>query len=726
MIEQSVSLASNGVIKVPGYEQMVRFGYTKNRGVYRLAVTASGEWEGLTIRAFWHVPDGKDPASSLVVDGYVAVPASVTAQPGNGCVTFEGSDGTKTVTSSDLQYRVSTNSGTEDGSMPEPGTPAWQELVDAVHTDATAAEQAKTDAQTAAQQAGAAAQKAAASEKAAGDAQKKAANSLQELKDGIAAGDFKGEKGDPGPIGPVGPQGEKGETGEVGPAGAPGKDATVDATLTQSGKAADAKVTGDALATKAVIDDTTVGTDAWSAKHLVDMLCPPISETGNPMVCYPVAGYPLGCKVSWEPTQQGEGTPYPAGGGPNLLDISQCTATVGKPYGVTITIEGDVFKVSGVPSSEVTEEGQYSFAIASCTQTELRGKGYKITPFALKGNVSSAWGLRTEDEDSLAIAAKLTPGVNTDIRLRLMVSKDIPAAYAPYENIRPIKGRDSVMVEWCGENLLPYPYVNINDTNGGIYTINGVEYKLLDDRGIRLTGTPTSMFGATISRKQFSKYKKVRLSDKLFYDYNNNLTFFYPLKVGETIDITIYPQVVIGTTAPTTYTPYTGQTATLTLPRTIYGGTVDAVTGEGQETWQAKSFNGTENWALYDDGSSAKFFYTADYTVDSEPLDTICSHFSKAAFTRGTIIHVYTSVFTDLDAYKDYLTAQYAAGTPVQIAYKLATPTPFTATGAQPIPALSGVNTVITDANSVTVTGRADPIKRITDLEDAVASMTDT
>jgi len=106
MIEQSVSLASNGVVKVPGYEQLVRFGYTKNRGVYRLAVTASGEWEGLAIRCFWHVPDGKDPASSLVVDGYVAVPASVTAQPGSGCITFEGSDGTKTVTSADLQYRV--------------------------------------------------------------------------------------------------------------------------------------------------------------------------------------------------------------------------------------------------------------------------------------------------------------------------------------------------------------------------------------------------------------------------------------------------------------------------------------------------------------------------------------------------------------------------------------------------------------------------------------------
>lgn len=226
MIELSVSLASNGGVKVPGYEQLVRFGYTKNRGVYRLAVTATGEWEGLAIRCFWHVPDGKDPASSLVVDGYVDVPASVTAQPGNGCITFEGSDGTKTVTSADLRYRVSANSGTEDGTEPEPSTPAWQQLVDAVHTDAATAEQAKTDAQTAAQQSEASAQKAgkalsdtitakedalkatkaaqtAASEAvtsagSASQSAQEAADSLQELKDGIASGDFKGEPGNDG------------------------------------------------------------------------------------------------------------------------------------------------------------------------------------------------------------------------------------------------------------------------------------------------------------------------------------------------------------------------------------------------------------------------------------------------------------------------------------------------------------------------------------------------
>lgn len=622
MIEQSVSLASNGVIKVPGYEQMLRFGYTKNRGVYRLAVTASGEWEGLAIRCFWHVPDGKDPLSSLVADGSVDVPASVTAQPGNGCITFEGSDGTKTVTSADLRYRVSANSGTEDGTMPEPDSPAWQQLVDAVHKDATAAEQAKTDAQTAAQQAGAAAQKAAASEKAAGDAQKKAADSLQELKDGIAAGNFKGEKGDKGDTGPIGPQGEQGpqgptgatgatgpqgETGprgeqgprgiqgERGPQGAQGPQGEKGDTGPQGPKGDPGPAGADGK-DGIQIDDTAVGPDAWSSKHIVDMLCPPLEETGNPLQCYPVANYPLGVTASWEPTQEGSAEPSP-------------------------------------------------------------------------------------------------------------------------DNVRPIKGRDSATVERCGENLLDEARFPIIKTNNNIkiaskITLPAGTYTVC----VLSVATAVCANGADAEHTYNSNKHTFTLARQTAIQPDSYWVQGRPEK-----DEKIW---IVEGNEWRAYTHYTGQTSTLTLPRTIYGGTVDAVTGEGQETWQAKSFNGTENWALYDDGSSAKFFYTADYTVDSEPLDTICSHFSKAAFTRGTIIRVYTSVFTDLDAYKDYLTAQYAAGTPVQIAYKLATPTPFTATGAQPIPALPGVNTVLTDADSATVTGRADPIKRITDLEDAVASMT--
>lgn len=667
MIEFPITLTSGGSVCLPGHAFALALGYTKNRGVYRLAVTAPGEWEGLTIRAFWHLPGGGAPASTLVVDGYVAVPASVTAQPGNGCITFEGSDGTRTVTSADLRYRVSANSGTEDGSLPEPGTPAWQELVGAVHTDATAAEQAKTDAQTAAQQAGAAAQKAAASEKAAGDAQKKAAESLQELKDGIASGEFKGEPGATGPVGPQGeqgpqgptgatgatgpqgetgprgeqgPQGEKGETGAQGPAGAdgkdgaPGKDATVDATLTQSGQAADAKVTGDELATKAVIDDTAVGTDAWSAKHIIDTLCPPLDETGNPVQCYPVENYPLGVVASWEPTQEGSGTPSP-------------------------------------------------------------------------------------------------------------------------ENIRPIKGRDSVTVERCGENLLNIvPFTKL--------TNKGITYEYVPDGGIRMSGTaldnsdsptfsvwylpPGKYCGTNLGDKTFPSIVVKRNGKNVWIGAGGtfeilagdviNYLYLYTVS-GTTTDKTIYQYIVPGTTAPTTYAPYTGQTATLTLPETVYGGEVDAVTGEGRGRWKLLTLDGTEPWNAVGSGDTL-YFQSTSISIGARVLSRgdYCTTFpiasvSSANTVQGvngwkTSLYLRWSTFANVAALKSYLAAQYAAGTPVQIVYRLAEPVPFTATGAQPIPALPGVNTILTDADALTVTGRADPIKRITDLEDAVASMTNT
>lgn len=407
MIEQSVSLASNGVVKVPGYEQLVRFGYTKNRGVYRLAVSATGEWDGLAIRCFWHVPDGKDPASSLVVDGYVDVPASVTAQPGSGCITFEGSDGTKTVTSADLRYRVSANSGTEDGTTPEPGTPAWQQLVDAVHTDATAAEQAKTDAQTASQQAGASAEKAgqalsdtitakedalkaigdkqtaatqavdtardkalkqveastkaaqtAASEAAtsagsASQSAKAAAGSLQELKNGIASGEFKGE---PGTSPTVTVQDIAGGhrivitdvtgTSSVdvmdGKQGDPGKDATVDTTLTHEGEAADAKAAGDAISAVKTRQNVLVST-----------------ETGNPLSVDDAFPAPLcGLTVYGKSTQ--DGTPTP--------DAPVPIVSAGENGSVAVTLSDGNGKTqtltlptpNGLPGIPVTSGGNYT------------------------------------------------------------------------------------------------------------------------------------------------------------------------------------------------------------------------------------------------------------------------------------------------------------------------------------------------------------------------------
>lgn len=762
MIELSVSLASNGAAKLAGYEQMLRLGYTKNRGVYRLRVDATGEWEGLTIRAFWHTSDGKDPPASLVVDGYVDVPASVTAQPGNGCITFEGSDGTKTVTSADLRYRVSANSGTEDGTTPEPGTPAWQQLVDAVHTDATAAEQAKTDAQTAAQQAGASAGEAAASAKNAGQSATEAlawANAAEKL--AMAAGsnsqnaaqyageakNFAAQAADSSSAAESSASAAAGSqqaaessakksdasantaqesatlaTGSASKAAQAQKNAEtaanraetaqqkteevrtdaldkISAAKTDALKAVDAKqvdataavertqkkaldavtaaqgtavkAVSDAQSTatqavqtvqtdavsavekagskvlesipedyqttvekveglkteKAEIDDTTVGPDAWSSKHIVDMLCPPISETGNPVQCYPVAGYPLGCKVSWEPTQEGSGEPSP-------------------------------------------------------------------------------------------------------------------------DNVRPIKGRDSVTVERCGENLL-----NIKPFNKG--THKGITYEYVPDSGIHISGTattavdsPTFAVGHLPPGKYYGLDAGAWLAASIVVQRNGSslwlnakgvfeilagdtIKYWYMIVPnGTTIDKTVYPYIVPGTTAPTTYAPYTGQTATLTLPHTIYGGTVDTVSGEGQETWKALTFDGTEEWI--DDGDYA-YISKNEYILADVDVPAYSNQYlyhpkytqeSQTYMTASGNHYLEFGPVDSVSAWIDHLVAQKAKGTPVQVVMAPKTPTSFTATGAQPIPALSGVNTVLTDADSATVTGRADPIKRITDLEDAVASMT--
>lgn len=129
MIEHQLTLCANGRTRLSGYASGLQFGYTHNSGVYRLGVTLADEWAGTTVRAFWHRPGQAEPLTTLVRDGSLNVPALVTAQSGTGTLTFEGSDGSRTVTSASIPYTVLQNTGTDDPDLPEPGTPAWQQFV---------------------------------------------------------------------------------------------------------------------------------------------------------------------------------------------------------------------------------------------------------------------------------------------------------------------------------------------------------------------------------------------------------------------------------------------------------------------------------------------------------------------------------------------------------------------------------------------------------------------
>ena len=239
------------------------------------------------------------------------------------------------------------------------------------------------------------------------------------------------------------------------------------------------------------------------------------------------------------------------------------------------------------------------------------------------------------------------------------------------ENVRPISGRTSVEVTRCGKNLLnPEKVVPIRGGYGLTVTYEG-------ENIIHIVGKPNNPDNVDLAFvvAETSDYS---LSGKGLvvtpFSISGNLTVVnaYGLRtptenalaiiayLDNTVTYDARIQLAVGVENLTTYEPYQGDTSTLTLPETIYGGTVDAVTGIGEKTWG----------------------YIASYNGESLPGEWI----------------------SDRDVYASGTTPTTGA----QVAYKLATPEPFQATGNQALPAVAGLNTVYTDGDSLDVSGRQD------------------
>ncbi len=683
MLLRTITLSNSGNVCLDGGGYILALGYECNRGIYQLQLRPTGEWDGLTIRACWHLPDGTS-TTTLAVDGYVDVPAAVTALPGTGCITFEGAAEGKTITSSDLRYLVGDNSGTTADTLPEPNTPAWEQLVGTVAESTAQAEEAadRADKAAAAAEGALTAVKETAS-KALTDITHTGTAQIQAV---TRAGEQAVQEVDAAAQAGVGSVGQAQQTATqavqtaataaiqrveqtgstqvqaVTKAGAEQVKKIEDAAaeklegITQlAGQAADSATKAEqaaqraedaAAASNAIIDDTAITPDkTWSSLRILDTLCPPIQATGNPVVCHPVEGYPLGVSVDFAPIQEGAGDPSP-------------------------------------------------------------------------------------------------------------------------ENIRPIKARESVDVTRCGANLL-------NITPFAPIERNGIKFEYVASGGIRITGTadkltdspvwplalPPGMYKMSTYENLSHQIVVTRGGKKVYLSANSPVEilrgdavkyYYFLVNEGKPVATTIFPSLSIST-VPLETAPYTGQTATLTLPTPCYGGKLDAVTGEGQETWKLVTLDGTENWCSWGvdfttPGITGFYdFSVIDYDV-KQVASAICSHFghppaawgggsagigfASVSSTRYLILSVKNDLLADtsstaaaIDSLKAYLAAQYAAGTPVTVAYIKATPTPITATGGKPIPALAGVNTVLTDGDSLTVTGRSDPTHEIQQLRAAVVAL---
>ena len=324
------------------------------------------------------------------------------------------------------------------------------------------------------------------------------------------------------------------------------------------------------------------------------------------------------------------------------------------------------------------------------------------------------------------------------------------------ENVRPIVGLDSVQVTRCGKNLWNYTLNSSGKTwiipfiPKGTYTFSALS------NADWWTGNPNA-------NKWYLRNEdnSLEVSDLRFNNTIINQRCYATVEIpysgaftlntysGQTVASVQDMQVEVGSIA-TAYAPYTGTTHTLTLPETIYGGTVDAVTGDGVETVHGIVLDGTELW-LEDSSeiTGLKYFYYVVFDVQWLPSSggspalakssQKISHFAIGnphsenvdnagwVYSTGSADHygirIRMSACADVDEWKSYLAAQAAAGTPVTIAYKIATPAPFSATGNAPLPALPGTNTVYTDADTVTVSGLSDPVATIASLQARVSAL---
>lgn len=339
------------------------------------------------------------------------------------------------------------------------------------------------------------------------------------------------------------------------------------------------------------------------------------------------------------------------------------------------------------------------------------------------------------------------------------------------DNIRPISGRDAVSVERCGANIAKTEPIVTTTFNSAYWNL-GTKVKVLPgvhyyvSYKVQTTAEPFNCscglgtYSGIIYFDIPNAYKGNQKNGIIWFDFqvandfiakipeDNRYLGIRPNRYNvATKHTTTVSEICVSIIDDTAYTPYRGDTLALALPSTIYGGTVDAVTGKGAETWKLVTLDGTEAWNSWGvdfrvNGHTGFYLYAVNDYNAAENASAISSHykFSSGAYggaqlgfglaeskTKYLIISVANDALADtssndaaIKSFKAFLAAQYAAGTPVQIAYKLAEPVPFQATGNGPIMPLEGeTNTVMMDADSVSVTGRADPIRIIQQLQAA-------
>lgn len=173
---------------------------------------------------------------------------------------------------------------------------------------------------------------------------------------------------------------------------------------------------------------------------------------------------------------------------------------------------------------------------------------------------------------------------------------------------------------------------------------------------------------------------------------------------------------------------------TLTLPETIYGGTVDAVSGEGSNLYLFKELaivdmnNGEDSpgWKRQDWVAQAVPGEIMDRTLAQLGCEGVINITTTGGFRLNPSFDLYlipsNAVFPGLT--QSQIKEQYP-DLKVQFCLKLVTPESFQAAGNQALPAVAGLNTLYTDGDSLAVSGRQDLPSAIQTMQAQITALQD-
>lgn len=342
--------------------------------------------------------------------------------------------------------------------------------------------------------------------------------------------------------------------------------------------------------------------------------------------------------------------------------------------------------------------------------------------------------------------------VPTDITEPMLEIGDVATTFAPYANICPITGRTDVAISLSGKNFIPkYLYngirngVTIKTDADGVITLNGTNTQEAFGltQGVFLLpgtyilsgayGNPDFYSNTSIS---YSNRFFIRIDGKNYYDSTNQGIFsidrpgIYDVTVVIAIsslsgvvfnNSKVMPMIRLATEKDSTFVPYNSsihQISWQTEAGEVYSGTVDIVTGMLSVTGIGKVFDGTELWSNPGAGPANVLFRYIDLRSPCpDGGNRASSHFKNANVILSTTEIGYTAYtsfeqtstfvqfrpglgITELDDWKAWLTAQYAAGTPLECWWTISEPIVYQLSNHQ-IKTLLGTNNVWADSGDI-------------------------